>query len=311
MPLWTRTVSSKDCEQPESNRGLLPRIDIFLARTGPLSRSAAERLIVQNRVTVNGLVARKSHRVSPGEVITVDEPDPLPPEALPENIPLEIVYEDADLLVINKPRGLAVHPSPGHERGTLVNGLLAYCGESLSGVGGVKRPGIVHRLDKDTSGLMVVAKNDSTHVALSASLKKHEVLRVYEALARGMIKQETFTVNAPLGRHPIDRKRQAVRPDGREAVTHVRVLARYQGYTHVECRLETGRTHQIRVHMAHMGHPLAGDTRYGGKTGELGLDSQCLYARELAFAHPRTGKNLRFFVQMPSFFALAIAKVSL
>ncbi|MDR1669303.1 MAG: RluA family pseudouridine synthase [Oscillospiraceae bacterium] len=300
MPLWTKTVNED---------GAGSRIDVFLARTGPLSRSAAERLIVQNRVTVNGVTARKSHRVAPGEAITVDEPEPLPSEALPEEIPLEIVYEDDDLLVLNKPRGLAVHPSPGHESGTLVNALLAHCGESLSGVGGVKRPGIVHRLDKDTAGLMVAAKNDSTHVALSAALKKHEVLRVYEALVRGRINQEAFTIRAPLGRHPADRKKQAVRPDGRDAVTHARVLERYDGYTRVECRLETGRTHQIRVHMAHIGHPLAGDTRYGGKAGELGLDAQCLFAKELAFSHPRTGKTHQFSLNHPFFFTSAIAKI--
>ncbi|MDR1691859.1 MAG: RluA family pseudouridine synthase [Oscillospiraceae bacterium] len=299
MPQWTKTVR-------DSNS----RIDVFLANTGPLSRSAVERLIVTNRVTVNNVIARKSHRVSPGEVITVDEPDPLPSEAEPEDIPLEVIYEDADLLVINKQPGLAVHPSPGHESGTLVNALLAYCGDSLSGVGGVKRPGIVHRLDKDTAGLMVVAKNDATHVALSSALKKHEVLRVYEALARGKIGQEAFTISAPLGRHPADRKKQAVLPGGREAVTHVNVLARYPGYTHLECRLETGRTHQIRVHLAHIGHPLAGDTRYGGKAGELGLSAQCLFARDLAFIHPRSGTELHFSAGCPDFFRYALAKFS-
>ena len=298
MPIWTRTVGDGGS-----------RIGVYLASAGPLSRSAVERLIVQNRVAVNGVTAQKKHRVSPGEVIVVDEPDPVPAEALPEEIPLAVVYEDDDLLVIDKPRGLVVHPAPGHEGGTLVNALLAHCGQSLSGVGGVKRPGIVHRLDKDTSGLMVAAKCDMAHTALSAALKKREVTRVYEALARGNIRQETFSIGAPLGRHPVDRKKQAVRPDGREAVTHVRVLARYEGYTRVECQLETGRTHQIRVHLAHIGHPLAGDARYGGKAGELGLETQCLHAKNLSFSHPRTGERMDFFSALPDYFSVALAKI--
>ncbi|MCL2002558.1 MAG: RluA family pseudouridine synthase [Oscillospiraceae bacterium] len=298
MPVWIKTVD-----------GGGSRIDVYLAAVGPLSRSAVERLIVQNRVTVNGVTAKKKHRVAAGEVIAVDEPDPVAAEALPEAIPLDVVYEDADLLVVDKPRGMVTHPAPGHEGGTLVNALLAHCGDSLSGVGGVRRPGIVHRLDKDTSGLMVVAKCDMAHTALSAALKKREVSRVYEAIARGNIRMEEFTVSAPIGRHPVDRKKQAVLPGGRAAVTHGRVLARIGGYTHTECRLETGRTHQIRVHMAHIGHPLAGDTRYGGKAGELGLDAQCLHARELAFAHPRTGDAMRFSAKIPEYFTKAIAKI--
>ncbi|MDR0293009.1 MAG: RluA family pseudouridine synthase [Oscillospiraceae bacterium] len=299
MPLWTRTVE---------NGG--SRIDVYLAAVGPLSRSAVERLIVQNRVTADGVTAKKKHRVTAGEVIVVDEPDPSPSEALPEDIPLPIVYEDGDLLVIDKPRGLVVHPAPGHGGGTLVNALLAYCGDSLSGVGGVRRPGIVHRLDKDTSGLMVVAKNDVTHTALSAALKKREVSRVYEALARGNIRKDVFTISAPVGRHPSERKKQAVVPGGRDAVTHVKVLARYEGYTHIECRLETGRTHQIRVHLAYIGHPLAGDARYGGRAGELGLDAQCLHARELSFAHPRTGERLCFVSEPPEYFRAALEKIA-
>jgi 23S rRNA pseudouridine1911/1915/1917 synthase len=308
MPRWTKTVTDSDS-----------RIDVYLASSGPLSRSAIERLIVQDRVTVNGAVAKKKHRVSPGEVIVVDEPDPVPAEALPEDIPLDVIYEDADLLVICKPRGLVVHPAPGHESGTLVNALLAHCGDSLSGIGGVKRPGIVHRLDKDTSGLMVAAKCDMAHTVLSAAMKKREVTRVYEAIACGNIRMEEFSVNAPTGRHPVDRKRQAVLPNGREAITHVNVLARYncplstvhcQLYTHLECRLETGRTHQIRVHMAHIGHPLAGDVRYGGKPGELGLDAQCLHAKELAFCHPRTGERMHFFSPLPEYFSKTLAMLA-
>ena len=308
MPLWKRIP-----EEPGT------RIDVYLAQTGPLSRSALERLIVQNRVTVNGVIAKKKHRVSAGEVIVVDEPDPAPADMTPEEMPLDVIYEDDDLLVINKPRGLVVHPSPGHESGTLVNALLAHCGNSLSGIGGVKRPGIVHRLDKDTSGLMVVAKCDMAHTVLSEALKKREVTRVYQAVARGNIRMDTFSVNAPIRRHPVDRKKQAIVPDGREAITHCKVLARYNcqlssvnchlSYTHVECRLETGRTHQIRVHLAHIGHPVAGDTRYGGKAGELGLESQCLHATELAFHHPRTGELRKFYAEIPNYFTFALAKI--
>jgi 23S rRNA pseudouridine1911/1915/1917 synthase len=299
MPIWSRTNESP------------ARIDAYLASVGPLSRSAIERLIKENRVTVNGVTAKKNYKVSPGEVIVVDEPDPAPDDALPEDIPLEVVYEDDDLLVIDKPRGMVVHPSPGHESGTLVNALLAHCGESLSGIGGFKRPGIVHRLDKDTSGLMVVAKCDMAHTVLSAALKKREVVRVYEALARGKIKMEEFSIRASIGRHPTDRKRQAVITNGRNAVTHGRVLARYPGYTHLECRLETGRTHQIRVHMAHIGHPIAGDGKYGGKQGELGLEAQCLHSCHLEFSHPRTGEGKKFFSKLPDYFSFAIAKISI
>ncbi len=302
MPVWTKTV--------EPGGGQPRRIDGYLAAVGPLSRSAVERLVTQNRVTVNGLTVRKNHKVSPGEIIEVDEPDPVPSEALPEAIPLRVVYEDTDIIVVDKPRGMVTHPSPGHERGTLVNALLAHCGRSLSGVGGVTRPGIVHRLDKDTSGLLVAAKNDAAHVALSAALKKREVTRVYQALVRGTLPWEAFTVSAPIARHPAERQKQAVQPGGREAVTHMRVLARYNGYTLAECTLETGRTHQIRVHAAHIGHPVAGDARYGGKPGELGLDAQCLHAKELRFVHPRSGESLRFITELPDFFVSAIAKVS-
>jgi 23S rRNA pseudouridine1911/1915/1917 synthase len=295
MPQWTKTVI---------NGG--SRIDVYLASVGPLSRSAMERLIVQNRVTVNGVTAKKKHIVSSGEVIVVDEPDPVPSEAQPEDIPLEIVYEDGDLLVVNKPRGLVVHPAPGHEGGTLVNALLAHCGGSLSGIGGVMRPGIVHRLDKDTSGLMVAAKCDMAHTALSAALKKREVTRVYEALARGNIKQERFTVNAPIGRHPADRKKQAVLPNGREAITHVKVLARYNGHTHAECRLETGRTHQIRQHLAMARHPVVGDREYGPKQVRdatlQGVTRAMLHAAELVMDHPTCEGELRVFSPIPTDF---------
>lgn len=297
MPVFTAVV-------PQEWEGR--RIDVFLAAVGPLSRNAIERLIVENRVTCNGEILRKKDKAKTGQEITVDRPDPIPTDVRPENIPLDIIYEDSDLLVLNKQRGLCVHPSPGHDTGTLVSALLYHCGSSLSGIGGVLRPGIVHRLDKDTSGLMVTAKNDACHVALSAALKKREVARIYTALCRGAPKQDVFTVNAPLGRHKTDRKRQAVIPDGRAAVTHVEVTARYPGYSLLRCRLETGRTHQIRVHMQSVGHPLAGDTLYGGKTGELGLWGQCLHAGELAFTHPRSGEHMCFSSPLPDWFRAAL-----
>ena len=300
MPEWSRRVEPEQAGQ---------RVDVFLAAFGPLSRSAVQRLIAEDRVLVDGFTARKNYRVSEGEVLLVIEPEPAPAEALPEEIPLDILYEDADLIVLNKPRGLVVHPAPGHESGTLVNALLHHCGEELSGIGGVRRPGIVHRIDKNTSGLMVAAKNDLTHVTLSAALKKHEIVRQYEAVARGHFDREEFTISAPLGRHPVDRKRQAVIPDGREAVTHVTELARYSGYTHIKCLLETGRTHQIRVHLSSIGHPLAGDAVYGGKEGELGLDGQCLHARRLAFCHPRTGVSMEFDSGLPPWFEAVLKKL--
>ncbi len=279
------------------------RVDYALAQAGELSRNSMQRLIVGNRVFLDGRQARKNDRVSEGQTALVLLDEPVESRAMPEDIPLDIVYEDTDLVVINKPRGLVVHPSPGHESGTLVNALLNHCAGSLSGIGGVTRPGIVHRLDKDTSGLIVCAKNDFAHTALSAALKVRSVSRCYECVVRGGPKEDVFTVSAPLGRHPLNRKKQAVIADGREAVTHVQVLARYPGYSHLRCKLETGRTHQIRVHMAHIGHPVAGDPLYGSGKDMLRLDGQCLHARELSFTHPRTGEDLSFETELPEYFA--------
>ena len=266
------------------------RIDALLARLVPeLTRSAAQRLLEEGLVTLGGVPVKKNRRTEPGEVYAALLPEPELPEPEPQDIPLDIVYEDADVVVVNKPRGMVVHPAPGHPDGTLVNALLWHCGESLSGVGGERRPGIVHRIDKDTSGLIIAAKNDYAHLALSAQLADRSLSRVYEAVARGEFREEAGTVDAPIGRHPTERKRMAVTERGsRPAVTHWEVIARCRGWTHIRCRLETGRTHQIRVHMAYIGHPLLGDMVYGAKKPERGLEGQCLHARELKFLHPRT-----------------------
>ena len=287
------------------------RIDALLARSVEgLTRSAAQRLLEQGAVTLGGRPVKKNHRTSPGERFEVVLPEPEPAAPVPENIPLDVRYEDDDLIVVNKPRGMVVHPAPGHPDGTLVNALRYHCGDSLSGVGGEKRPGIVHRIDKDTSGLLIAAKNDFAHLALSAQLSDHSLARTYEAVVIGNLRADSGTVNAPVGRHPTDRKRMAVtQKNSREAVTHWEVLARYPGYTHIRCRLETGRTHQIRVHMAHIGHPLLGDMVYGRKKPELGLEGQCLHARELTFVHPRSGERLTVTTELPDWFEAVLKKL--
>ena len=280
------------------------RLDAFLARSLPdLTRSAAQRLLEEGAVTLGGKPAKKNTKTAPGDVVEVTLPDPQPVEVVPQNIPLDIVYEDADVIVVNKPVGLVVHPAPGHPDGTLVNALLYHCGESLSGINGELRPGIVHRIDRDTSGLIIAAKNDRAHLALSAQLQDHTLARVYQAVVVGNLREDSGTVNAPIGRHPVDRKKMAIElRNGRPAVTHWRVLARYPGYTHVECRLETGRTHQIRVHMASIGHPLLGDTVYGSKKPWPGLAGQCLHARKLRFIHPSTGQPVEVECPLPDWF---------
>ena len=288
------------------------RIDALLARSAEgLTRSAAQRLLEQGAVTLDGRPVKKNHKAAPGERFTVVLPEPEAPVPEPEAIPLDVVYEDADLIVVNKPRGMVVHPAPGHPDGTLVNALLHHCGDSLSGVGGEKRPGIVHRIDKDTSGLLIAAKNDFAHLALSAQLSDHSLARTYEAVVIGNLREDAGTVDAPIGRHPTDRKRMAVtQKNSREAVTHWEVLARYSGYTHIRCRLETGRTHQIRVHMAHIGHPLLGDMVYGRKKPELGLEGQCLHARTLTFEHPRTHERVTVTTELPDWFEEILNKIS-
>lgn len=287
------------------------RIDALLARLVPeLTRSAAQRLLEEGLVTLGGVPVKKNRRTEPGEVYAALLPEPALPEPEPQDIPLDIVYEDADVVVVNKPRGMVVHPAPGHPDGTLVNALLWHCGASLSGVGGERRPGIVHRIDKDTSGLIIAAKNDYAHLALSAQLADRSLSRVYEAVARGEFREEAGTVDAPIGRHPTERKRMAVTERGsRPAVTHWEVIARYRGWTHIRCRLETGRTHQIRVHMAYIVHPLLGDMVYGAKKPERGLEGQCLHARELKFLHPRTGEAIHLSTELPEYFQQVLASL--
>lgn len=286
------------------------RIDAFLAETvEQLSRSAAQQLLEKGGITVNGKAVKKNYKTHDGDEITVELPEPEPVELLPENIPLDIRYEDEDVVVINKPKGLVVHPAPGHWSGTLVNALMYHCGDSLSGINGQLRPGIVHRIDMDTSGLLIVAKNDFAHQALAEQLKDHSLSRIYEAIVVGNIRADSGTIDAPIGRHPVDRKKMTVtEKNSRPAVTHYQVVARYSGYTHLRLRLETGRTHQIRVHLAWQNHPIVGDMVYGrGK--ELGLTSQCLHARSLTFRHPRTGKLVTVECELPEYFQTVLKKL--
>ena len=288
------------------------RLDAFLARSiEGLTRSAAQRLLEEGAATSKGHPLKKSDKTVPGQAIEVVLPEPVPVDILPQDIPLDVVYEDRDVIVVNKPVGMVVHPAPGHPDGTLVNALLYHCGSSLSGINGALRPGIVHRIDRDTSGLIIAAKNDTAHLALAAQLQDHSLARVYEAVAVGGFREDSGTVDAPIGRHPVDRKKMAIEPiHGRPAVTHWRVLTRYSGYTHVECRLETGRTHQIRVHLSSIGHPLLGDTVYGSKKPYPGLAGQCLHARRLTFRHPRSGALIQLECPLPDWFQSVLDRLS-
>ena len=286
------------------------RLDAFLASSlDGLTRSQATRLIESGEVAVNGRAVSKSYKLAGGEDIAVTLPEPEPVEAVPQDIPLDVVYEDADVIVVNKPSGMVVHPAPGHPDGTLVNALLYHCAGTLSGVGGALRPGIVHRIDRDTSGLIIAAKNDAAHQYLSAQLADHTLARTYECIVAGALREDRGTVDAPIARHPTDRKRMAVVAGGREAVTHWEVIARYPGYTHVRCRLETGRTHQIRVHMAYIGHPILGDTVYGAKKEVPGLTGQCLHAVGLRFLHPRTHEVVELSCPLPDEFTRMLQKI--
>ena len=286
------------------------RLDAFLASSlDGLTRSQAARLIESGEVAVNGKTAGKSYKLAGGEDIAVTLPEPEPVEAVPQDIPLDVVYEDADVIVVNKPSGMVVHPAPGHPDGTLVNALLYHCAGTLSGVGGALRPGIVHRIDRDTSGLIIAAKNDAAHQYLSAQLADHTLARTYECIVVGALREDRGTVDAPIARHPTGRKRMAVVAGGREAVTHWEVIARYPGYTHVRCRLETGRTHQIRVHMAYIGHPILGDTVYGAKKEVPGLTGQCLHAVGLRFLHPRTHEVVELSCPLPEEFTRMLQKI--
>ena len=287
------------------------RLDAFLARCADdMSRSAAQRLIEEGCVKRNGKPGKKNDKLNIGDTIEYTIPEPKEVDIVAKEIPLDIVYEDEDVLVINKPKGLVVHPAAGHQDDTLVNGLLFAMGDDLSGINGELRPGIVHRIDKDTSGLLAVAKNDRAHTFLASQLKDHTMARTYEAIVCGSFREDSGTVDAPIGRHPSDRKMMCVTErNSKHAVTHWEVVARYRGYTHVRCRLETGRTHQIRVHMAHIVHPILGDTVYGHKKPELGLSSQCLHAGALCFQHPRDGRPVLVFAPLPEYFAQVIEKL--
>ena len=294
------------------------RLDAFLSRSAEglsrsaegLSRSAAQKLIADGNVLLNGRPARKNDRLRVGDSVELTIPEPREVDIAPKQMPLDIVYEDEDVAVINKPKGLVVHPAVGHQDDTLVNGLLYAMGDSLSGINGELRPGIVHRIDKDTSGLLAIAKNDLAHTVLASQLKDHSMARTYEAIVCGSFKEDSGTVDAPIGRHPTDRKKMCVtQRNSKNAVTHWEVVERFRGYTHIRCRLETGRTHQIRVHMAYIGHPILGDTVYGHKKPELGQDSQCLHAGALCFRHPRDGHPVMVFAPLPDYFQSVLEKL--
>lgn len=284
------------------------RLDVFVSERFSVTRSFAQGLIDDGHVTVNSAVKSKNYRLHPKDCVEADIPEPTELSAEPENIELDIVYEDEDIIVVNKPSGMVVHPAPGNESKTLVNALLYHCKGSLSGINGVIRPGIVHRIDKDTSGLLVVAKNDSAHVFLSSLLKEHGIKRVYHAIVTGHFGQSEGTVDAPIARHPTNRKKMAVISGGREAVTHYKAIEELAGFTYAKMELETGRTHQIRVHMSHIGHPIMGDTVYGGgktlfeKNHKALIDGQMLHAKELSFPHPRTKELVRFECPLPDNF---------
>lgn len=288
------------------------RLDKFISVTDVgLSRSAAVNLIENSGVTVNEKQVDKKYRLSAGDVVILQIPDPVPYEAKAENIPLDIVYEDDYLLVVNKPKGMVVHPAAGNYDGTLVNALLYHCGESLSGINGVLRPGIVHRIDKDTSGLLIVAKSDFAHALLAKQIKDHSFTREYEAVVFGNLKNDEGTVDAPIGRNPNDRKKMCVTAkNSKNAVTHYSVIRRYKGYTHIKCILETGRTHQIRVHMAYLGHPVSGDAVYGVKNEKVPFTGQCLHARKIGFVHPKTEEYLEFTSQLPDYFNDFLTKLN-
>ena len=287
------------------------RLDAFLARSVEnMSRSSAQKLLEEGCVLRCGKPGKKNDKLNLGDEITLEIPEPKAVDIVATEMTLEVAYEDEDVLVINKPKGLVVHPAAGHQEDTLVNGLLYAMGDSLSGINGELRPGIVHRIDKDTSGLLVVAKNDHAHLMLASQLKDHTMARTYEAILCGNLKEDSGTVDAPIGRHPSDRKKMCVTErNSKPAVTHWEVIRRYRGYTHVRCRLETGRTHQIRVHLAHIGHPILGDTVYGRKKPELGQDSQCLHAGILCFRHPRDQRPVMVMAPLPEYFTAVLEKL--
>jgi 23S rRNA pseudouridine1911/1915/1917 synthase len=288
------------------------RIDKFLAdELEEATRSYLQKLIKEQYVTVNQKPVKANYRLSSGDLVAITIPDAKEPDIEPENIPLDILYEDEDIIIVNKPKQMVVHPAPGHYSGTLVNALMYHCGNDLSGINGTMRPGIVHRIDMDTTGSLIVCKNDMAHQSLSEQLKEHSIRRIYEAIVHGNIKEDSGTVNAPIGRHPIDRKKMSIHAkNGREAVTHYKVLERFGNYTYIQCELETGRTHQIRVHMASIGHPLLGDEVYGPKKCPFPyLQGQTLHARTLGIIHPRTGEYLEVNAPLPEYFENLLKKL--
>lgn len=287
------------------------RIDRFLSGDlEGLSRSYIQKLLKEGGITVNGKAVKANYKLNAGDEILVQIPDPEPMDILPEDIPLDILYEDEDILIVNKPKGMVVHPSPGHYSHTLVNAVLFHCGGRLSGINGVLRPGIVHRIDMDTTGSLLICKNDRAHQILADDLKEHNITRRYHAVVHGNLKEDTGTVNAPIGRHPVDRKKMSTKaPNGRHAVTHYRVLERFGNYTYIECELETGRTHQIRVHMASIGHPILGDAVYGPAKCPFKLEGQTLHAKILGIKHPSTGQYMEFDAPLPEYFETLLKRL--
>lgn len=291
--------------------GMEMRIDRYLSeQCSDMSRSYLQKLVKEGGVCVGGTAVKSNYKVSAGELVTLEVPEAVEPEIVPEEMALDIIYEDTDIILINKPKGMVVHPAAGHYSGTLVNGLMHHCRADLSGINGVMRPGIVHRIDMDTTGVLIVCKNDMAHNAIAEQLKEHSITRRYYAVVHGNIKAEEGTVNAPIGRHPVDRKKMSINEkNGREAVTHYRVLERFGQFTYVECRLETGRTHQIRVHMASIGHPLLGDAVYGPAKCPYKLQGQTLHAGILGIIHPRTGEYMEFSAPLPPYFEALLTKL--
>ncbi len=287
------------------------RIDKFLSDSLPdVSRSYIQKLIKDGQVTVNQKTVKSNYKLNAGDLLSMEEPELQEPDIEAEDIPLDILYEDSDLLIINKPKGMVVHPSAGHYSGTLVNALMHYCKEDLSGINGVLRPGIVHRIDMDTTGSLLVCKNDFTHNHIAEQLKVHSITRVYHAIVHGVIKDDEGTINAPIGRHPIDRKKMSINhKNGKEAVTHYKVLKRFKNFTYIECRLETGRTHQIRVHMSSIGHPLLGDSVYGPAKSPYKLQGQTLHAKTIGIIHPRTEEYVEVNAPLPEYFSNLLKKL--